>query len=188
MTWRRLVAATGIFIAVEIAAVALFLGPKLDELDAVRADTEKLKEDYVSKKRMAVNLDVHREQMRLMDGMLRETLFDLPDESERVFAGVRSAAIARGLRVDVLAPGQQEWRREFYAETAARVVVTGHFHRVAAFVSDVAHLPASVRMDTFVIERAPQPGQVTLDGVVRAYRYLSPEEFAAMRKAASAKP
>jgi type IV pilus assembly protein PilO len=188
MSWRRLLAALAIFVGLEIVVFAVFLNRQLDELDAATAEVETLKSDYVSKKRMAANLDLHREQMRQADRLLGLTRVELPDKPEKTFAGVRAAAKAHGLRLDVLASGEYERQREFYAETSARVVVTGRFHQVGAFISDVHHLPASVRFGTFVIERAPQRGMVTLKGTVRAFRYLTDEEVAAGRKAAKAKP
>jgi type IV pilus assembly protein PilO len=184
MTWRRLVAALGVFLVLEAAAFALVWGPELEELDALTVEVRTMRSEYVDKYDMAVNLAEYRKQLRELDRMFGELLVELPDRADRSFAGVRSAAAARGLRLDVLAPARSDWFRDFYVETGARIVVTGRYHQVGAFLADVGRLPASTMLETFVIERAAQPGMVTMRGVVSSYRYSTDEEMAARRAAA----
>lgn len=187
MSWRQLVGAIVVFFVVLIALAFVSEHLRSDRVDAAYSEVEALKSEYLRKKAMALHLDAYREQRRELDRMLGATLVRLPDKSDRTFAGVRSAAKARGLRLDVLAAGKADWRRDFHAQTPARIVVTGRYHQVGAFIADVGRLPASMRIEPFVIERSPQPGMVTLKGVLLAYRYLSDEEVGAQRKAA-AKP
>jgi type IV pilus assembly protein PilO len=91
------------------------------------------------------------------------------------------------LRVEVLVTANRDWLREFTVETPARLVVTGRYHQVGAFLADLGRQPRSMRVNNFVIERSSQPGMVTMKGVVSIHRYLTDEEAAVERKRAETK-
>jgi type IV pilus assembly protein PilO len=64
---------------------------------------------------------------------------------------------------------------EFYAETPIHVKVTGGYHDIAAFVSDVSKLSRIVTLQDISMEPA-KDGVMNMDAVVRTYRYLDDEE------------
>jgi len=183
MTWRQLIGAIVVFVLVFVALTWATLPLRSDRREAAREKVEDLKFEYAFKKMRAMDLEVYREQMREAERLHDALRVQLPDKADRTFVGVRSAAKARGLRLDVLAAAKDDWRREFYVQAPARIVVTGRYHQVGAFLADVGRLPSSTRIEPFVIERSSQPGMVTLKGVVLAYGHVSNEELAAQRMA-----
>ena len=183
MTWRRFITAIVVFFVVAIPLARLSGHFRSDGTDAADLEVQALQREYLRKKAMVPHLDVYRKQLSEMDRMFGAMLAQLPD---RFYddGDVSAAAKARGLRVDVLAVSKGEWRQEYYAQTPARIVVTGRYHQVGAFLADVGRLRAGMRIEPFVIERSQQPGMVTLKGVLFANRYRNEEEVAAQRKAA----
>ena len=71
---------------------------------------------------------------------------------------------------------------DFYAELPINVRITGQYHDMGAFASDVAQLPRIVTLQDLAI--ANEKGTLVLEGVARTYRYLDEEEVARQRKAA----
>lgn len=172
-----------VFAAIQAAAFATVIGGLQREVRAARAEVQAAKERYLARKKVAVNLDLYRDQLREVDRRFGESLEALPNRTDESFAGVGAAAVARGLQIDFLSIGSQESWRGPYAERAARVVVTGRFHDVAAFMADLTRLPGSLLLDAFLIGRAAAPGLVTMKASVRAFRFVSGEERAERRGA-----
>lgn len=187
MAWRSIVGATVVFLVVfPVVLIAGVLAVPLDYFDrrgVAQNEVDRLKNEWMRKKRMALNLHVHRQELRDIDRLLRKIAPDLPDASDRTFSAVRSAVNAHRLRLDALAAAQAETITEFYAYRVAQVGVTGRYHQVGAFIADVSRLPGSMTFESFVIQRSTQPGLVAMKGVLRAHRDLSDEEVAAMLKA-----
>jgi type IV pilus assembly protein PilO len=90
---------------------------QLEELDAKKAQEAKHKEDWISKKRQAVNLDEYRRQLAEIDRSFGALLKQLPNRAEMgdMLVDINKAAQARGLSVELFKPGG-EAPREFYAE------------------------------------------------------------------------
>jgi type IV pilus assembly protein PilO len=72
---------------------------------------------------------------------------------------------------------------EFYAETPIRVKVTGGYHDIAAFVSDVSKLSRIVTLQNISMEPA-KDGVLNMDAIVKTYRYLDDEEVIARKQQA----
>ena len=71
---------------------------------------------------------------------------------------------------------------EFYAETPIKVKVTGSYHDIAAFVSDVSKLSRIVTLQDIAMEPAKE-GVLNMDATVKTYRYLDDEEVIAQKQA-----
>jgi type IV pilus assembly protein PilO len=71
---------------------------------------------------------------------------------------------------------------EFYAETPIKVKVTGGYHDIAAFVSDVSKLSRIVTLQDIAMEPA-KDGVLNMDATVKTYRYLDDDEVMAQKKA-----
>lgn len=182
----RALRAPGVFLAVLAAASAFALMPKRDELEEARATLEALKAQYLSRKKQAMNLELLREQVREADKLFGVLLRHLPNRVDRQFGEVASAAKKRGVRIEALRPEAQEQAREFHAELAAYLRVSGRYHDVGAFVGDLAAAPGSLLLHDLSVDAAAAPGQVTLAATLRAFRYVDEDEIAARRKAARA--
>jgi type IV pilus assembly protein PilO len=75
---------------------------------------------------------------------------------------------------------------EFYAETPIHVKITGGYHDVAAFVSDVSKLSRIVTLQDIAMDPG-KDGVLNMDAVVKTYRYLDDEEVMASKKKGDAK-
>jgi len=62
--------------------------------------------------------------------------------------------------------------------------VTGSYHDMGAFASDVGQLPRIVTLNDVTISADPKGGVLTMDATARTFRYLDDDELAAQRKGA----
>ena len=129
-------------------AVAYFIDwqGQLEELDAGRAQEAKLKQEYVDKKRQAVNLDLLRAQLQEIETSFGTLLKQLPNKSqmEALLVDINQAGLGRGLQFELFKPAPSETTREFYAELPISIKLTGNFHDMGAFASDIGQLPRIV--------------------------------------------
>jgi len=173
--------------ALLVGAYFLDWQSELDELDAGRQQEAKLKQDYVDKKRQAVNLDLLRAQLRDIETSFGTLLKQLPNRSqmEALLVDINQAGLGRGLQFELFRPAQQETTRDFYAELPINVKVTGNYHDMGAFASDIGQLPRIVTLNDIVLA-VGKDGMLTMDTTAKTFRYLDEEELAAQRKAAKA--
>ena len=64
--------------------------------------------------------------------------------------------------------------------------MTGSYHDIGAFASDIAHLSRFVTLNNMSITPGPRDG-LTMDATARTFRYLDPEEIQAQKKAGGGK-
>ena len=81
---------------------------------------------------------------------------------------------------------EKEKPQEFYAELPINIKVTGGYHELGQFVSDLAALPRIVTIGSIDIA-ADAKSNLTMSAVARTFRYLEPEEIEAL-KPKTAKP
>jgi type IV pilus assembly protein PilO len=143
----------------------------------------KHKEDYLNKKKQAVNLDLHKQQLREIDTQFGALLKQLPNKSQMdaLLVDINQAGLGRGLQFELFKPAPQETVRDFYAELPIAVRVVGVYHDMGAFASDVGQLSRIVTLNDVGIE-AGKDGALTMDVTARTFRYLDDEEVAAQRK------
>jgi type IV pilus assembly protein PilO len=72
--------------------------------------------------------------------------------------------------------------KDYYAELPIDIRVTGSYHDVGAFTSDIANLPRIVTLNKLNLVTT-KDNILTLDAVAKTFRYLDGEEIAAQRKA-----
>ncbi|MCX8115753.1 MAG: type 4a pilus biogenesis protein PilO, partial [Burkholderiaceae bacterium] len=75
--------------------------------------------------------------------------------------------------------------KEYYAELPIAVKVSGRYHDLGAFTSDIANLPRIVTLNNLVIQTG-KDGTLSLDATAKTFRYLDEEELTAQRKARQA--
>lgn len=155
-----------------------------DELAAEQKKEEVLKDDYKKKVAQAVNLDALRKQREQVQQYVTQLEKQLPSKAEMdaLLSDINQAGLGRSLVFDLFRPGAVNVK-EYYAELPITVRVTGRYHDIGAFASDIAHLSRIVTLNNLVITPVPG-GNLTLDTQARTYRYLDPEEVNAQRKAA----
>jgi type IV pilus assembly protein PilO len=162
---------------------------QLEELEQGQQKEVKLKEEYVNKKKQAINLDLHRQQLREIDTQFGALLKQLPNKSQMdaLLVDINQAGLGRGLQFELFRPAAAEIRRDFYAELPITVKVTGNYHDMGAFASDVGQLSRIVTLNEVSI-LAGSDGNLTMDAVARTFRYLDDDEVAAQRRSAKKAP
>jgi len=97
---------------------------------------------------------------------------------------INQAGLGRGLQFDLFRPAPQERMADFYAELPIAIKITGNYHDIGAFASDVAALPRIVTLNDVAITN--DKGTLVMDAVAKTFRYLDEEEVAKQRAAAKA--
>jgi len=191
-TWHtapKLVVLLGILFAIPVAGYFVDTSTQIDDLEKLRTEETRLKEQYLDKKKQAVNLDLHRQQLREIDTQFGALLRQLPNRSQMdaLLVDINQAGLGRGLQFELFRPAPSEITREFYAERPITVRVTGSYHDMGAFASDVGQLPRIVTLNDVKINTAAG-SQLSMDVTARTFRYLDDDELAAQRKSAKKGP
>ena len=155
-------------------------------LERREAEEQQLRADWVSKKRQAVNLDEHKRQLAEIDRQFGALLKQLPNRAEMdsLLSDINQAGLGRGLQFELFKPGSDQVK-DFYAEMPIEIRVTGGYHDLGEFASDVAKMPRIVTLNNVAVE-AGKDGRLKLDARATTYRYLDEEELAQKRQAEKA--
>jgi type IV pilus assembly protein PilO len=158
----------------------------METLDAAQKKEEELRSTFTVKKKQAINLEAYTKQLADIQQAFGALLKQLPNKQEMdaLITDVNQAGLGRGLQFELFRP-QGETATEFYAETPISVKVTGGYHDVAAFVSDVSKLSRIVTIHDIAMQPA-KDGVLAMDATVKTYRYLDEEEVMAQKKAKDA--
>ena len=148
-----------------------------------RAEGEEvtLREQYAQKKAKAINFDAYRAQLSEVEQSFGALVKQLPNRSEidALLTDINQAGLGRGLQFELFKPAAQERMADFYAELPIAIRITGNYHDMGAFASDVAQLPRIVTLNDVVI--ANDQGTLKMDAVAKTFRYLDEDEIARQR-------
>ena len=175
--------ALGVLIVMIIAAGWWFdWRSGLTELEAAKQKEGELRSTFTTKKIQAINLETYKKQLADIDQAFGALLKQLPNKQEMdaLITDVNQAGLGRGLQFDLFKP-EAESIAEFYAETPIKVKVTGGYHDIAAFVSDISKLSRIVTLQDISMEPA-KDGVLNMDATVKTYRYLDDEEVIAQKQ------
>lgn len=182
----RLVILAGLLAGLLAAAWFVGWSGQLEELDQKKQREEQLKQEWLDKKRQAVNLDAYRKQKQEIDTAFGELLKQLPNKAEMdaMIVDVSQAALTRGLKTELFKPGA-EAKKDFYAELPISVIMNGGYNDMASFAGDLARLPRIVTLNNIKLKPrdAKSGAMLNLEATVMTYRYLDAEELAAQKKA-----
>lgn len=188
-TWPvipRVAVLVGLFVALISAGWWFVWQDQLDSLETKRNEEVNLKEEFLNKKRQAVNLDLHLQQLNEIDRSFGALLKQLPNkaEVEALLIEINQAGMGRGLQFELFKPGQ-EIIKDFYAELPISVKLVGSYHDFGAFAGDIGRLSRIVTLNNLSITAQPN-GMLTLDAITKTFRYLDEEEVARQKMAAQA--
>jgi len=174
----------GLFAVLLVAGWWFLWSDQLAELEGKQKEEETLKQQYLDKKRQAVNLDLYIEQLAEIDRSFGALLKQLPNKSEieALLIEVNQAGLGRGLQFDLFRPGAEQVK-DFYAELPIAVKINGGYHDFGAFAADIAKLPRIVTLNNISIVPG-KDGVLALDATTKTFRYLDEEEVARQKKAA----
>lgn len=168
------------------AGYMLVWNDQLASLDKARQDEMKLRNDFLEKKKQAVNLDVYRQQVKEIEQSFGALVRQLPNKSEMdaLITDINQAGLGRGLEFELFKPASQEVIKGEIAELPIAIRVTGSYHDLGKFASDIAQLPRIVNLHNVNISQAKDSSLLVMEATAVTYRYLDEEELAAQRKAA----
>jgi type IV pilus assembly protein PilO len=177
-----------IFIGLQIGAYFLLWQSQIEQVEKGRADVAKQKDVFLEKKKLAVNLDSYKQQRAEIEQAFGALLKQLPNKSEMdaLLIDINQAGLGRGLAFELFKPATTENFTEFYAELPVNIKVTGNYHDLGAFASDVAKMPRIVLLTDLKLD-PPKDGALSMEAVAKTYRYLDEEEVAKQRKTAKDK-
>ena len=158
-----------------------------EELAAEQAKEVKLREEYKVKLGKAVNLDALKKQREQVQQYVTQLEKQLPSKAEMdaLLSDINQAGLGRSLQFDLFRPGQVVVR-DYYAELPIALRVTGRYHDIGAFASDIANLSRIVTLNNLAIVPG-KDGTLAMDATAKTFRYLDSDEVAAQRKAAAPK-
>ena len=177
------------FIAVAVAGVSwfAFLQDYEMQLNMERETEVALRSDYQKKLVKAVSLDALKKQREQIQQYVIQLEKQLPSKAEMaaLLSDINQSGLGRSLQFELFRPGQVV-ARDYYAELPISIRVTGKYHDIGAFASDIAHLSRIVTLNNMAII----PGArdvLTMEATARTFRYLDTEEIQAQRKVGGSK-
>lgn len=184
----RIVILAGMFVALIAAAAWFGWQSQYEELDVKRQEEEKLKGDWLAKKKQAVNLEAYRNQLVEIERSFGALLKQLPNaaEMESLLVDINQAGLGRGLQFELFKPGA-EVVKDFYAELPITVNLTGSYHDFGSFAGDIAKLPRIVTLNDINVVQGKSGDVLALATTAKTFRYLDEDEMAARKKQEKAK-
>lgn len=179
----RVLCAVGVLALVLVAGWFGYWSSQIDALDAGAAEEVTLRVAYKSKIQQSINLDGLRKQKEQVREYVATLEKQLPSKAEMdaLLSDINQAGVGRGLQFELFKPGPVIVR-DYYAEQPIDIKVTGSYHDVGAFTSDIANLPRIVTLNNMSLATNPS-GLLTLDAIAKTFRYLDQDEITAQRKA-----
>ena len=176
-----------IFVAILVAGYFLDWRDQWETIEVAQAEEEKLKGQYGQKKAKAINFELYVQQLNEVEQSFGALVKQLPNRSEidALLTDINQAGLGRGLQFELFKPAARETMAEFYAELPIKIRITGTYHDMGAFASDVAQLPRIVTLNDVVI--ANDKGMLSLDAEAKTFRYLDEDEIAKQKAITKAK-
>ena len=161
---------------------------QMEQIASEEAKEEQLKKTFVEKKTEALDLPLYRKQLEDIEKQFGALLKQLPGKSEidALLTDINQAGLGRGLQFELFKPASDEAVRDFYAELPITIRITGTYHDLGAFASDVGKLSRIVTLNDVALTPA-KDGNLVMDATAKTFRYLDEEEVAAQRQKAAAK-
>lgn len=174
-----------LFIALATLGGAWYFYLSSFEEDLVREqNTENtLRAEYEKKLLKAVSLDGLKKQREQVQQYVQQLEKQLPNKSEMasLLSDINQAGLGRSLQFELFKPGVEQLK-DYYAELPISVKISGGFHDMGMFASDIAHLSRIVTLNNISISPKGSDGALSFEATARTYRYLDQEEVQAQRK------
>ena len=176
-----------LFLLLVIAAIGYFLAikPKLDAIEAARAQEAQLLNEFRDKDSKLRNLQQYQAQLMDMQANFNQQLEQLPKETEipGLVEDINITGVNAGLKFKNIRL-ENEIKQEFFIEQPIAIEATGDYHAFGSFVSGIAALPRIVTLHDFEIsaleskEKRAEVPVVTYKVNAKTYRYIgvNPDE------------
>ncbi len=172
-----------------VVAVGYWLDWKgqVEQIDAEKAKEQQLKTTFVDKKTQALDLPAYRKQLEDIEKQFGALLRQLPGKSEMdaLLTDINQAGLGRGLQFEHFKPATEETMRDFYAELPITIKISGSYHDIGAFASDIGKLSRIVTLNDISLSGGKDA--LIMDATAKTFRYLDDDEIAAQRRSAKDK-
>jgi type IV pilus assembly protein PilO len=180
----KITAFVALFLVVVAAGAVFDWQGEWDNLQRVKQEEETLRDNYLAKKREAINLDIIKKQLIDTQQSFGALLKQLPSKSEMdaLLTDINQAGLGRGLQFEMFKPGA-EAATGVFTEQPITIKVSGNYDDLGKFASDISQLPRIVTLNNISVVPGTS-GVLTLDATAKTFRYLDEEELAAQKRAA----
>ena len=180
-----------LLLLIGIVAASYFLDwqGQLEAIDTAQKKEQTLRDTFLEKKKRAIDLEAYQKQLADIERSFGTLLKQLPSKSEMeaLLTDINQAGLGRGLQFELFKPAANETVSEFYAELPINIRVTGGYHDMGAFASDISKLSRIVLLNDVSLALNNKDGGLTMDAVAKTYRYLDDEEISKQKRAAKDK-
>jgi len=184
--WPRL---PRLLCCVMVAGLVVVLGgwlvwtPQWESLAQGESNERQLRAAFEHKIAQAQHLELLRRQKAEVEAQVLRQQQQLPGKADMdaLLAEISQVGVVRGLQIELFKPGQLKLG-EHYAELPIEMRVTGTFHALAGFVSDLTNMSRIVTVDHMAITQQ-RDGVLIFECVAHAFRYLDPAEAEQIRRA-----
>jgi type IV pilus assembly protein PilO len=166
--------ATGLVVALILGGGYWFLiQDQIAALERTENEERQLRQSFLDKKALAINLEAYRQQMTEMQETFGVLLKQLPNQSEvpELLIDITQAGLARGLEFVQFKPGGLR-QADFYSELPINLTVKGTYHQLGQFVSDLAALPRIVTIGDLALKPIANSNRLQMSAVTRTFHYL----------------
>ena len=169
----RYAACVALMFVIVVALWFVWLSGSDTELQAERARETQLREDFTKKLNQAVNLDTLKKQREQVQQYVTQLEKQLPSKAEMdaLLSDINQAGLGRSLQFDLFRPGQVSVK-EYYAELPITLRVTGRYHDMGAFASDIDNLSRIVTLNNLSIAPSGRDGGLVMEATAKTFRYL----------------
>ncbi len=180
--WLKITGSGLICIAILAAGYWFIIKDQVATLQKAQRQETQLKDTYMKKKALAINLEAYRQQMKEIEETFGVMLKQLPDKTEvpELLIDITQAGLGRGLQFDTFKP-QNVRHKDFYAEMPIDLAVSGTYHQLGEFVSDLAALPRIVTIGDLSLKPIKDTNRLTMAAVTKTYHYLDEEQIQQQR-------
>ena len=158
----------------------VLVADKNSKLNTAEMQEEQFKNDIKAKQSQMLNLDVYQTQIEETRSALFLQLQQLPRESEiaELLSDISRAGLANDLVFDLFEPGEEKKpkKADFYAELPITIKVTGNYHQLGQFISEISSLPRIVTLHDLTLKPAPagsKKDRVSMEVFAKTYYYLT---------------
>lgn len=159
---------------------------QIEQINVAEQKEQQLRTTFLDKKKVAINLPAYRKKLDDIEMQFGALLKQLPSKSEMdaLLTDINQAGLGRGLQFELFRPGAES-ARDFYAELPITIKISGNYHDIGAFASDIGKLSRIVTLNDIAL--SPVKDGLVMDATAKTFRYLDEAEIAQQQKAAAAK-
>ncbi len=183
--WLKIAGTGVVCIAILAAGYWFIIKDQYANLQKLQRQEVQLKDSYLKKKALAINLDAYRQQMQEIEDTFGVMLKQLPDKTEvpELLIDITQAGLGRGLQFQTFKP-QRTRQEDFYAEMPISLAVSGSYHQLGEFVSDLASLPRIVTIGDLDLTPIKGTDRLLMSATTKTYHYLDEDQIQRRQQAA----